>query len=64
MLIYSVIDLIEPSNVNYSVIALIDVIVQAEVLFGSPWLVDNGATSPAKSAEVVYNWIQQVTHQE
>jgi mitogen-activated protein kinase kinase 1 len=33
----------------------------AEVLFGSPWLVENKATSPEAATEIVYRWIRDIT---
>ena len=35
----------------------------AEVLFGSPWLVGNGAVSPEAATDTVYRWIQRVASQ-
>ena len=32
----------------------------ADVLLGSPWLLQNGATSPEKAVENVYQWIQSL----
>lgn len=34
----------------------------AEVLLGSPWLVNNGATSIERAVENVYNWIHIGRH--
>lgn len=33
----------------------------AEVLLGSPWLSQHGATSPEVATEIVYNWIRTIT---
>ena len=33
----------------------------AEVLLGSPWLIQNGATSTEVAADIVYDWIRKIT---